>query len=366
MQSTTRLARFTAITAAVGLSALLVGGTAAPLAHAQRAGSTLFLNGAGSTFIQPLMTKWAFQYSSSAGKGVRINYQGIGSGAGIKQFQAGTVDFAGSDAFLSDDQLKTSPDALHIPLTIGPVAVIYNLPGLSKALQLDGPTLALIYQGKITTWNDKAIAALNAGVSLPSTPIVTAHRADGSGTSFIFTNYLSTVSAEWKSAIGASTLVNWPGGQGAKGTSGVAQVVKQTPGGIGYAELSYATANNLPVVAIKNKAGKFIAPSIEGASAAAAGAGTLPADLRALIVDTAGDKTYPISGFTWAIIHQKAPNNGKYAEVLKFLWWAVHTGQSYSSSGSLRYAALPANIVKADEAKIKSVTYNGKPLFTGS
>ena len=369
MQQSTKKARIATMAVAVGVSASLLIGASAPAAQARRAASTLFVTGAGSTFINPLMTKWTFAYSSTVDKNTRINYQSIGSGAGISALTSGTVDFAGSDAFLSDAQLAAlKGNALHVPLTIGPVAMLYNLPGVNT-LKLDGPTLAQIFFGKIATWNDKAIASLNPGVNLPNTSITVVHRSDGSGTSFIFTNYLSAVSSDWKANIGAATAVNWPTGQGGKGTPGVAQIVKRTPGAITYAELSYAVSSGLPTALIKNKSGQFVAPSPAGAAASAAGAGTIPADLRALIVDGTGNTVYPITGFSWAIIYKTVTNSSlaqRYTALLKFLWWATHDGQkNFPTSGALRYAPLPASIVSADEKQIKSVTYNGKALYQG-
>ena len=370
MQHSTKKVRIATMAVAIGVSASLLIGASAPAARAStHTASTLFVTGAGSTFINPLMSKWTFTYSSTVDKTTRINYQSIGSGAGISALTSGTVDFAGSDAYLTDAQLATlKGNALHVPLTIGPVAMLYNLPGVNT-LKLDGPTLAQIFFGKITSWNDKAIAGLNPGVSLPSTSITVVHRSDGSGTSFIFTNYLSAVSSDWKANIGAGTAVNWPTGQGGKGTPGVAQIVKRTPGAITYAELSYAVSSGLPTVQMKNKSGQFVAPSPAGAAASAAGAGTIPADLRALIVDGTGNTVYPISGFSWAIIYKSVNNAGlaqRYSALLKFLWWAIHDGQKgFPTSGALRYAPLPANIVSADEKQIKSVTYNGKALYNG-
>ncbi len=365
MEVRSRRGRLARTLLAVGLSISAGIGAAAPAARARtRADSTLFLNGQGSTFVQPLMARWTFVFHQSVDKNSAINYQGTGSGAGIKAFTAGLVDFAGSDGFMTDDQIKAAGgDVLHIPIALGPVAITYNLPGFKGDLKLDGPTLAQIYLGKITNWSDKAISALNPGVSLPNTTIVPAHRADGSGTTFIFTNYLSAVSSDFKSGAGAGTIVNFPGGQGGKGTSGVASIVSQSPGGIGYVELSYALQRGLPVIAIQNKAGKFVLPSTAGAAADAANAGTLPGDLRALIVNAPGAASDPITGFTWALIHQHAPNQAKYYALLHFLWWTIHQGQSYTSSGQLRYAALPVNLVKLDEAKIKAVTFNGKSLY---
>lgn len=364
LQGRTRLAT---LAGAIGIAGSLVASTAAPATMAHRLDTT-FLTGAGSTFINPLMVKWRFVYSTQVNKGVRINYQPVGSGAGISALTNNAVDFAGSDAFLNAAQATAlNNNAVHVALTLGPVAMLYNLPGVNN-LRLDGPTLAQIYLGKITKWNDRAIAGLNPGVNLPSTSITVAHRSDGSGTSFIFTNYLTAVSSDWKSAAGAGLAVNWPTGQGGKGTPGVVAIVKSTPGAIGYGELSYAVSSGLPSVAIKNKHGEFVAPSPQAASADAANAGNLPSDLKALVVDADGKGSYPISGFSWAILHQKLASGSEYARyqpLLTFIWWAVHQGQSYATSGALRYAPLPSNVVKGDEANIKSITYNGKPVYRG-
>jgi phosphate transport system substrate-binding protein len=367
MSTSSGRSRLVASALTITLGASLVAGISSPTVHATSiAPSTLNLNGQGSTFIQPLMARWAFVYHNTVNKETAINYQGTGSGAGVSAFTSGLVDFAGTDAFMTDDQIKAAGgDVLHIPLAIGPVALTYNLPGFKANLKLDGPTLAAIYAGKITSWNDKAIAALNPGVPLPGTAVVVAHRSDGSGTSFIFTNYLTAVDANWKANVGAGTTVAWPTGQGAKGTAGVAQVVHNTPGGIGYVELSYALQQSLPVIAIKNAAGQFIVPTTAGAAADAASFPNLPTDLRALIVNGSGKTAYPITGFSWVVIHQHAKDNVKSYGLLKFLWWTVTVGQTYSSSGQLRYATLPASIVKLDEAKIASVTYNGKPVYQG-
>ncbi len=352
---------------AAGLSATLIAGVAAPVAQARPANtSTLFVNAGGSTFIQPEMIKWKTIYQQTVDKYVAINYQGVGSGAGITSLTKGLLDFACTDAFMSDDQIKAAGgDIIHIPLTLGPVALIYNLPGLQGTLKLDGTTLAGIYMGKITSWSDPAIAALNSGVTLPNMPIVPVHRADGSGTTFIATNYLSAVSDTFKSTVGAGTLVTFPSGQGGKGSPGVAAIVSQSPGAIGYVELSYALLRNLPTVAVKNKAGSFVSPSVAGASADAANAPALPSDLRGVVVNAPGAGSYPISGFTWGLVHQHQKDLTMATGVVKFLWWAIHDGQRYASSGNLRYAPLPANIVKLDEQKLLSVTVNGKQVYNG-
>ena len=363
-------ARLATLAGAAALTLSIASGAATPRAHASsRLADTINVNGAGSTFVNPLLTAWTKAYTK-VDPSIRINYQAIGSGAGVSSFTAKTVDFAASDAFLTDAQIKAlGGNELHLPLTIGPVAVLYNLPGVDATIKLDGPTLAQIFLGKITSWDDQAIAQLNPTVNLPGVPIVIAHRSDGSGTSFIFTHYLKAVSPAWSSKVGAGTAVAWPVGRGGKGTPGVAQIVKSTPGAIGYAELSYAVTTKLPTIQIKNKNGQFVAPSPQGAAADAAGAGTLPDDLRALIVDEPGANAYPIVGFSWAIISQtvsSADQAKKYTPLLKFLWWAVHQGQvGFPTAGPLRYASLSPTIVQADEQQIQSVTYNGNALYNG-
>lgn len=352
---------------AAGVGATAVGSIAAPAAEARDAeSSTLFINAGGSTFIQPEMTKWKAIYQQTVNKYVAINYQGVGSGAGITSLTKGLLNFACTDAYMTDAQIQAAGgDVLHIPLTIGPVALFYNLPGFKGTLKLDGPTLASIYMGKISSWSDPVIASLNSGVTLPSTPIVPVHRADGSGTTFITTNYLSAVSDAFKTAIGAGTLVTFPSGQGGKGTAGVAAIVNQSPGGIGYGELSYALLRNLPTVAVKNSAGNFVVPSSNGASIDAANAPALPSDLRGLIVNAPGASSYPISGFTWGLLRQHQKDLTMATGVVKFLWWAIHDGQKFATAGNLRYAPLSSNIVKLDEEKLLSVTVNGKQVYNG-
>jgi phosphate transport system substrate-binding protein len=366
MQRVAPRARIATVAGAVGLTISLLLGATAPLVHAQRSNATLFVTGAGSTFIAPLMQKWTFSYSTTVNKSVRINYQAVGSGAGVASLFANVVNFAGSDAYLTDAQLKSqNGNAVHIPLTIGPVAMLYNLPGISS-IKLDGTTLAQMYMGKITAWNDKAIAAQNPGVNLPNTPVTVVHRSDGSGTSFIFTNYLAAVDSTWKNNVGAGTTVNWPTGEGGKGTPGVAAIVKRTPGGIGYAELSYALSTGLPAATIKNNAGQYVYPSPATAAACAASAPSIPSDLRALLVTCTGKNAYPITGISWGIVRKNYTSGAMatYSAMLNFFWWAIHSGQKgYPTSGLLRYAPLPPSIVTADEKAIKSVTYNGKQIY---
>ena len=309
------------------------------LAGATPAAADTNLTGAGASFPYPLYTKWFYEYNK-AHPDVKINYQSIGSGGGIRQIVAKTVDFGATDGPMGDDQLATAPATiLHLPTVLGAVAVIYNLPGVAK-LNLSGPVLAEIFLGKVTKWNDPAIAALNAGVSLPDTAISVAHRSDGSGTTFCFVDYLSKVSAEWKSKVGKGTSVNWPVGLGGKGNEGVAGTVKQTPNSVGYVELIYATQNGLSYAQVKNAAGKFVAPSVESATAAAAGV-TMPADFRVSIVDAAGEAAYPISTFTWLLVYEK--NDGeKGAVIASFLKWMLDEGQKMAPA--LGYAPLPAKV----------------------
>jgi phosphate transport system substrate-binding protein len=301
------------------------------------------INGAGSTFDYPAFTKW-FEAYSKVNPGVQFNYQSIGSGGGIKNLLNQTVDFGASDAPMKDEALASAPGKiLHIPIVAGGVAVIYNLPGDPK-LKLDGDTLANIYLGNITKWNDPKIAALNPGVNLPDLAIVTVHRSEGSGTSFIFTDYLSSVNPAWADSVGKGASVKWPlgiGSIGAKGSEGVAGQVKQLPGGIGYAELAYADQNKMPYADIKNSSGNFISPAPDSVSAALATA-KIPEDFRFSMVNPPGDKAYPIAGASWVLVYQKPKNAGNGAKLVAFLKWAVTEGQKISPS--LDYAPLPDEV----------------------
>ena len=331
--------------------------------------STLFsqvqLNGAGATFPAVIYNKWFDIYQQKTG--VKINYQAIGSGAGIKQIIEGTVDFGASDGPMTDEQLKEGKDKrgteiLHIPTVLGGVVVSYNLPTVSKVLKLDGPTLADIFLGKIKKWNDKRITSLNPGLKLPDIHILVAHRSDGSGTTFIFTNYLSKVSKEWEEKVNCSTSVNWPVGLGGKGNAGVAGLVKQTKGAIGYVELAYAIHSNIQYAVLKNKSGKFVEANFKTVSAAAAGtAQNMPSDLRAIITDAEGENSYPISGFTWLLIYKDMKNKEKASEIVKFLNWAMDKGEAYAEE--LYYAPLPKSVVKINHDKIKMITGGGKKII---
>jgi len=314
-------------------------------AHAQVA-----LKGAGATFPYPIYTKWFEAYQKATG----VNYQAVGSGAGIKQLQAGTVDFGASDAPLSDKDEATMPShVIELPTVAGAVAVSYNLSGVSK-LNLSGDVLADIYLGTIKTWDDPRIVAENKGTKLPSLPIVAAHRSDGSGTTFIFTNYLKAVSSNWASQVGAGKSVDWPGAAavGGKGNDGVAAAVKATEGGIGYVELAYAHHNNLAVAAIQNKSGKYVLPSVAGAEAAeSAGAAATAKDARSLIVNGSGRSVYPITGYTFLLFYANSTSTPNGKAFTGFLKWAFTTGQSYAAE--LDYAPLPKAVVKTNLSRLQ-------------
>ncbi len=306
------------------------------------------LNGAGATFPYPLYTKWFDAYNKSTG--VQINYQAIGSGGGIQQLKNKTVDFGASDAPLSNADLSTmSERVVQIPTVAGTVAVVYS--GAPAGLKLSGPVLADIYLGEIKRWNDAKIAALNPGVKLPSKAIAVARRSDGSGTTFIFTNYLSAVSSSWKGKVGAGKSVDWPVGLGGKGNDGVASIVKSTPGAIGYVELAYAKQNRMPYAAMRNKSGAFVLPSSASGSAAAAAASKATArDPRASIVNMGG-KAYPITGYTFIMYYQSAATTPKGKQVVKFLKWAMGPGQKYAAP--LDYAPLPKAVVSVNRNKLR-------------
>jgi phosphate transport system substrate-binding protein len=327
-------------------------------------GSATALTGAGSTFDYPLFSKLFDDYNNMCH--VQVNYQSIGSGAGIEQLTKKTVNFGASDAPMTDQQIQAAGgDILHVPITIGAVSVGYNLPGVSSGVKMTGDVLTKIYMGQITKWNDPALTALNPGMKLPDLPIAVVHRSDGSGTTFIFTSYLSAVSPDWKTKVGASTSVNWPTGAGGKGSEGVAGVVKQTPGGIGYFELAYSTQNNIASVSMQNQAGQFVAPSVQGASLAAAGAANnMPPDLRAVFVNAPGQNVYPISGFSWVVINQGQTDAKAAPAVVHLLWWMINQGQQ--SATALQYAPLPDPVVKLDEGQLKKVTVNGQPVLGAS
>ena len=342
---------------AVVLCSLLVAVAAGPV----RADAQLLMNGAGATFPYPIYSKWFDEYTK-VDPAVRFNYQSIGSGGGIRQISERTVDFGASDGPMTDEQLKKAPGELfHIPTVLGADVVTYNLPNSPK-LRFTGEVLADIFLGKITKWNDERITSLNSGVRLPGDPIIVVHRSDGSGTTYIWVDYLSKVSKEWEQKVGRGTSVNWPVGLGGKGNEGVAGQVKSTPGALGYVELAYAITNKLPVATVKNPAGRFVEPSIESTTAAAAGAASdMPADFRVSLTNAPGENAYPISSFTWLLVYKEQATEAKGKALVKFLWWATHEGQKYPAN--LLYAPLPAPVVAQIEAKIKQITFGGHPLL---
>jgi phosphate transport system substrate-binding protein len=328
---------------------------------AQPAEAQMLINGAGATFPYPIYSKWFDEYTK-VDPGVRFNYQSIGSGGGIKQVSSRTVDFGASDGPMTDEQLKQAPaELLHIPTVLGAVVATYNLPGSPK-LKFTPDVLADVFLGKITKWNDGRIAATNPGVSLPAQPILVVHRSDGSGTTYIWVDYLSKVSSEWQQKVGKGTSVNWPVGLGGKGNEGVAGQIKNTPGALGYVELAYAVKNKLPVASVRNAAGKFVEPSTQTTTAAAAGAAkSMPADFRVSLTNAPGDDAYPIASFTWLLVYKDQADRAKGSAIVKFLWWMSHEGQKYADD--LLYAPLPSQVVKQIEAKLKQVNYQGKPLL---
>jgi phosphate transport system substrate-binding protein len=318
--------------------------------------------GAGATFPYPLYSKMFSEYNKTSG--LKVNYQSIGSGGGIQQLTAKTVDFGASDAVLNGKQDSAlSAPVVHIPITAGAVVVCYNLPGVKDAVKLTPSVLADIFLGKITKWDDARITAINKGMKLPSLSIMVVHRSDGSGTSNIFTTYLSKVSEEWNAKVGKGSSVNWPVGLGGKGNEGVAGTVKQTPGAIGYIELAYAKQNNISFATIENKSGKFVVPSIESTSAAANI--DIPEDGKVSLTNTDAKNGYPISGFTWILVYKEQNYGGRNmeatSEMLKLISWMIHDGQKYCAD--LTYAPLPKAAVKVAEKIIKSVTYSGKPVM---
>lgn len=323
-------------------------------AKAESSGS-VDLTGAGATFPYPLYSKWFNDYAAATG--VRINYQSIGSGGGIRQLSEGTVDFGASDSPMKDEDIaKAKGPVMHFPTVLGAVAVTYNLPGVTTPLKLSGAAIADIFAGRITKWNDAKLKALNAGVALPGTDILVVHRSDGSGTTFVFTDYLATVSPAWASGPGRGKEVSWPVGLGGKGNEGVAGQVKQTPGSIGYVELAYAKQNQLPFASIQNASGNFIAPSPDGMTAAAAAiAEKLPAntDYRLSIVNAAGANAYPISSFTWILVYAQQTDSVKARKLRDFLRWALTEGEKQASA--LDYAPLPGTMASRLTARLDSM-----------
>jgi phosphate transport system substrate-binding protein len=319
---------------------------------------SLLINGAGASFPNPIYSKWFSEYRAHAAK-VQINYQSVGSGAGIKQVTDGTVDFGASDGPMNDEQLKAFHDKngcaiLHFPTVLGAAVPTYNIPGVTGALNFTPEALAGIYLGKITKWDDPAIAAANQGVKLPPNDIVVVHRSDGSGTTYIWTDYLSKVSDEWKTKVGTGASVNWPVGLGGKGSEGVTGQIKNAPNSIGYVELIYASANNIAYGSVKNSAGNFVKADLASVSAAAAGAAkSMPDDFRVSITNAPGKTAYPIASFTWLLIPQKFSDPGKRDAIKGFLKWMLADGQNYSEQ--LSYARLPKEVIGKESKVIDSI-----------
>jgi len=327
----------------------------------ERAGGEIKLQGAGATFPAPLYAKWVSEHGK-LNPNVKIDYQSIGSGGGIQQITAGTVDFGASDAPMSDDDLKKAPGALlHIPTVLGAVVITYNLAGVTQPLRFAPDVLADIFLGKIKKWDDQRLKADNPGVALPAADITVVHRSESSGTTAVFTDYLAKVSPAWKEKPGAGKAVDWPVGLGAKGNEGVSGQIKQTPNTIGYIELAYAVQNKLPVALVKNRAGQFVEPSLDAVTAAAAETvAQMPDDLRVSITDAAGASAYPIASYTYILVYREQKDAAKGKALVDFLWWGIHDGEQFAKD--LQYAPLPAQVTQKAEAKLKSITANGQPL----
>jgi phosphate transport system substrate-binding protein len=318
------------------------------------ASAQLLINGAGATFPYPLYSKWFDSYAALHPT-IHFNYQSIGSGGGIKQLENRTVDFGASDAPMNDEQLKAAPDKiLHFPTVLGAVVVTYNLPELTQPLKLTGPVVANIYLGKVTKWNDPAITELNPGVALPDSNIVICHRSDGSGTTYIFTDYLSKVSPDWNKEAGKGTAVKWPVGLGGKGNEGVTALIRQTAASIGYVELIYAANNKLPAAVLRNRDGQWMEANLKTVTgAAAATAANMPADFRVSITDASGSDSYPIASFTYLLVYQRQNDAAKGRAIVDFINWMLHEGQKYAPA--LTYAPLPDQVIGAEENQLKAV-----------
>jgi phosphate transport system substrate-binding protein len=334
------------------------GGSTEPVTANNSSGSptsqTLQINGAGATFPYPIYSKWFSEYNTLH-PNIRINYQSIGSGGGIQQVINQTVFFGATDGPMTDEQMKAAPGPiLHFPTVLGAVVPVYNIAGVTAELNFTGPVLADIYLGKIKKWNDPAIAKLNPGVTLPATDVTVVHRSDGSGTTYIFVDYLSKVSPEFKSQVGVSTSVKWPTGVGGKGNEGVSGLVTQTPGSIGYVELIYALQNKISFASVQNAAGEFVKASVNAVTkAAAAAAPNMPADFRVSITNAQGPGAYPISSFTWLLLYQDPKDKAAGKAMVDFVRWALTDGQKYAAD--LGYAPLPASVVMLEQMALDRI-----------
>jgi phosphate transport system substrate-binding protein len=345
--------------AVIAVALIALSGTAALAACPTK--GVKELTGAGATFPYPLYSKMFAEYVKACN--VKVNYQSIGSGGGIRQLQELTVDFGASDGIMDEKQRGEAKNGavLHIPTVAGAEAIVYNLPGIQNAqLKLTPEVLADIYLKKIKNWNDDRIKAINPRLNLPKTDIAVVHRSDGSGTTFIFTNYLAKVSPEWKDKVGSATSVNWPGDVGGKGNEGVANSVQQIPGAIGYVEMAYAKQNKMAWAQLKNKAGTYLEPSLESA-ALAADQPNLPDNMEVMVTDSANPKAYPITGFTWLLVYENQKDEAKADTVANLAWWMIHDGQQYALP--LEYAPLKGSALKKAEALVKKIKVNGRPVL---
>jgi phosphate transport system substrate-binding protein len=335
--------------AAVACTLALAAGVAQSL-HAQ----SLQINGAGATFPNPIYSKWFDEYNKK-NPNVRINYQPIGSGGGIRQVTAQTVFFGATDGPMTEEQILAAPGKiLHFPTVLGADVPVYNLPGVSGEIKFTGAVLADIFLGKITKWNDAALVKLNSGIKLPSTDITVVHRSDGSGTTYIWVDFLAKASPEWKKRVGVATSVMWPTGVGGKGNEGVAGLVQQVPGSIGYVELIYALQNKIAYGSVQNLAGEFVRASVQSVTAAAAGAAAkMPADFRVSITNAEGKGVYPISSFTWLLLYENPKDKAQSKAMVEFVKWALSEGQKFAPE--LGYAPLPAEVVKMELAALVKV-----------
>jgi phosphate transport system substrate-binding protein len=323
-------------TAAVAISLLTIG----------LAAQKVQINGAGATFPYPIYSKWFAEYNKLH-PNVEINYQSIGSGGGVRQISAQTVFFGATDGPMTNDQLLAAPGhILHFPTVLGAVVPVYNVPGAGAAVKFTGPMLADIFLGKIARWNDQAIAKVNPGVNLPATDITVVHRSEGSGTTYIWVDYLAKVSPEWKQKVGINASVNWPAGVGGKGNEGVAGLVQQTPGAIGYVELIYALQNKISYGPVQNMAGEFVNADVSSVTAAAAAATSMPKDFRVSITNAPGKGVYPVSSFTWILLFENPKNKAHAKVMVDFMKWALADGQKFAAG--LGYAPLPAGVVKQE------------------
>ena len=348
--------KLTALVVAIALTAACGGGGGGPVRAPESGTPTgkVSINGAGATFPNPIYSKWTSEYNKLH-PNIEINYQSIGSGGGIRQLIERTVFFGASDQPMTDEMMGKAPGpVLHFPTVLGAVVPVYNLEGVDAQIKFTGPILADIFLGKITKWNDPAIGKINPGIKLPSGAMTVVHRSDGSGTTFVWADYLSKISPQWKEKVGASSSLNWPVGVGGKGNEGVAGLVKQTPGSIGYVELVYALQNKISYGTVQNQAGEFVNPEVKSVTAAAAGAvATMPKDFRVSITNPAGQGAYPISSFTWILLFESPDDKAKASAMNDFMKWALGDGQKLATD--LGYAPLPETLVPMELEQLNRI-----------